>query len=504
MTDPTPAPMDERPALERHGAAGWAVLAWLVVTAGRFAWAAVTGFGTASVPWWSTIATAAVALLALAAAMPFTRFRRSGWEMAMWVLVTALVMDVARIVLGTPRWLPAALAAGASAFCLGWLWRARAAFRGDDDWADTADADPRPASSATRAPAAEASAVAPAADPVAEALGAIHRKIVEAGSACAVPRQALLEIVVRRGVQPDALRREALPLYRTFLDYFLADGPLTAEEDRELFCLESNLGLDAIAVARLRAEREAREQPAASRPAAEPFPADDPALPVQAAPVVFDTDDDADRADRTLFAAYTPGLAGIGAGAGLADYEEHELSALTRWAGISLPADAEPREALETLRALHRISTEPLEQVEPGMPLNEGERCFAVRTVELYRMTPGAQPDPADPAQGPLDAATFIDGSLERDCDLSRYQRAGACRFLVTDRRLLLVAPSGQQSPLPLERIRAAQPHANGLEVHPLRGNPVFLAFRDGVADVAMRIRRVLGDAHDARGARPA
>lgn len=499
MTEPTPAAMDERPAQARHGAAGWAVLAWLVVTAGRFAWAAVTGFGTSNVPWWSTIATAAVALLALAAAVPFTRFRRSGWEMAMWVLVTALVMDVARVVLGTPRWLPAALAAGASAFCLGWLWRARAAFRGDDDWADAGDADHRPAPSATRTVApASASAAAPAADPVAEVLAAIHRKIVEAGSACAVPREALLEIAVRRGVQPDALRRAALPLYRTFLDYFLADGPLTAEEDRELFCLESKLALDAIAVARLRAEREAREHPAAPRAVDEPPALDEPTLPADATPIFAREDDDADDADRI----YTPGLAGNGAG--LADYEEHELSALVRWAGISLPAGAEPREALETLRALHRISTEPLEQVEPGMPLNQGERCFAVRTVELYRVAPGAQPDPAAPAQGPLDAATFIDGSLARECDLSRYQRAGACHFLVTDRRLLLVGPSGQQSPLPLDRIRAAQPHANGLEVHPLRGNPVFLGFRDGVAGVAMRIRRVLSDAHDARGARPA
>jgi hypothetical protein len=63
------------------------------------------------------------------------------------------------------------------------------------------------------------------------------------------------------------------------------------------------------------------------------------------------------------------------------------------------------------------------------------------------------------------------------------------------------VAPSGQQSPLPLDRIRSVKPHRNGLEVHPTRGNPVFLAFSDGVADAAMRIARLL---RDARGGQPA
>lgn len=509
MTEQPPAPMVDRPAQARHAAAGWVVLAWLVATAGRFVWAAVTGFGDAGVPWWSKVATAAVGLLALAAVVPFLRFRRSGWEMAMWVLVTALVMDVARIVLGSPRWIPAALAAGASAFCLGWLWRARGAFAVHDDFADAVDAGHRPAAAVPSDVEASAPAAVQA-DPVADALGAIHRRIVEAGSACAVTREALLAEAARFRVSADALRREGIPLYRTFLDHFRADGPLTAEEDRELFCLESKLELDAIAVARLRSERSADRLTAPElvmlddRPpgepvhaAAEPGPVDDTrpvppaAEPVHGAPA-------GDGADRTLDATYAPEP---GAAAALADYEQHELSALLRWAGVALPANADARAALETLRAWHRVSTEPLEEVDPAYPLSEGERCYAVRMVDLYRMTPGAQPDASAAARGPLDAAAFVDGTLQRDCDLSRYQRAGACRFLVTDRRLLLVAPSGQQSPLPLDRIRAVQPHRNGVKVHPLRGSPVFLAFGDGVADVAMRIGRAL---NDVRGARPA
>lgn len=486
MTDPPAAPTEPRPAHPRHGVAGWLVLAWLLATAGRFAWTAWSRFGESAVPWWSKIATAAVALLALAAVRPLLRFRRSGWEMAVWVLVTAVVMDLALIVLGTRQWIAVTAAAGASAFCLGYLWRARAAFTGhDEDWEAVDDHHP-----AAPAEAAAADGAHPAADPVADALGAIHRRIVDAGSACAVSREALMEAAVRHGLRPEALRREGLPLYRTFLDHFLADGPLTAEEDRELFCLESKLGLDAIAVARLRAERAPADR---APPTPPPAAVAGPARPVDEEDDPFRQDPaEVEAAVRTLPTTHTPGLA---------DYEQHELDALTRWAGIELPWDADPRAALETLRAFHRISTEPLDEVDPGMPLAEGERCLAVRRVDLYRMTPGARPDDEAAARGGVDASAFVDGSLRKDCDLSRYQRAGECRFLVTDRRLLLVAPSGQQSPLPLERIRSVQPHRNGLEVHPVRGNPVFLAFQDGVADAAMRIARAL---HDARGARPA
>jgi hypothetical protein len=506
-----PEPQGTGPA--RHGPAGYAVLAWLVATSGRFGWAAGTGFGDAGIPWWSTIATAAVALLAAAAVLPFLRFRRSGWEMAMWVLVTALVMDVARIVLGTRQWIPVALAAGASAFCLGYMWRARHAFVDHDDWEHAGDDAHHPPLPSTAPVVAEADLQRP--DPVADALGAIHRKIVDAGSACAVPREALLTEAARFGVGPEALRREGLSLYRTFLGHFRADGPLTVEEERELFCLEGALELDAIAVARLRSETGAADRkpavepaPPPPRPAAErdPWEPRAPREPWEPKTYVGEDTHPVDRPpvetgprEEAIFATYMPGLANSAAASGLADYEQHELDALTGWAGIALPPEADRREALEMLRAYHRISTEPLETVEPGLALDAGERCFAVRTVELYRMPAGAAADPAPAGGAGVDPLAFVDGSLDRDCDLSRYGRAGGCRFLVTDRRLLLVAPSGQQSPLPLDRIRSVHPHRNGLEVRPLRGNPVFLAFTDGVADVAMRVARALRDRTGAR-----
>lgn len=546
----TPGPQADPHAPTRHGPAGYAVLAWLLVTSARFAWAAGTGFGDEGIPWWTMIATGAVALLAAAAVLPFMRFRRSGWEMAMWVLVTALVMDVARIVLGTRQWLPVALAAGASAFCLGYMWRARHAFLDHDDWEYADDEAHHPPLPATATAAAEAPVRT---DPVADALGAIHRKIVDAGSACAVPREVLLAEAARFGVRPEALRREGLGLYRTFLGHFHADGPLTVEKERELFCLEGALELDAIAVARLRSELGAADQ----RPKDEPIrPAPRPAPVMEATQAVDDThhpldprpaeaapvddgrrsidprpiqrrvreekvfmpgpadgvatsrlEDDEQPAEtrepaETPFMTDAPGLEGIAASSsGLEDYEQHELDALTGWAGITLPPHVDRRASLEALRTFHRIATEPLETVEPGQALDAGERAYAERTVELYRVPAGAVADPAPSEGAGLDPLAFVDGSLQRDRDLSRYQRAGACRFLVTDRRLLLVAPSGQKSPLPLERIRSVHPHRNGVEVRPLRGGPVFLAFNDGVADVAMRIGRAL---RERAGAPPA
>ena len=462
----TERPGGPDPAGAAHGPAGWLVAGWLLATAARFGWAAYTGFSDPGVPWWSRIATAAVALLAAAAVVPFLRFHRAGWEMAMWVLVTALVMDVARIVLGTPERVTAALAAGASAFCLGYAWRIRAAFGAHEEAPAAVD------SAASGGAGAEIHAHA-----VEDALGAIHRRIVAAGSACAVTREAVAGEAAHYGVGPDELRREGLPLYRTFLEHFRADGPLTSQEERELFCLEGVLGLDAIAVARLRAEAGAAGRAPAE---AETEPAERDEAPAPAEPMEFVEMSDA---------------SGPAEAPRLADYEEYELDALLGWAGVRLPLDADARAALERLRALHHVSTEPPEEVDAGLPLQPGERCFAVRTVDLHRVPAGAAaPRPAPAGEGVLDPHAFVDGSLEDACDLADYQRAGACRFLVTDRRLLLVAPSGQQSPLPLDRIRAVRPCRNGLEAHPLRGSPVFLAFDDGVDEVAMRIRRAVGD----------
>lgn len=408
----------------------------------------------------------------------------------MWVLVAALVMDVVRIGMGEARWLPPAAAAGATAFCLGYAWRARAAFR-DPDEGEEAHPEPPPTGPGGGPPSGAE-----------DALAAIHRRIVEAGSACAVTREALLDEAARYGAGEKALRREGLSLYRTFLDHFRRRGALTPEQERELACLQRVLDLDPDAVGRLRAEDGRPTLVAEPAPADEPVAAaEEPAAAEEEPVAAADGEVRAEPAVRPGPPAEPggmtepPGIADGRAAAELADYERHELAALLSWAGIALPPSADPRAALERLRALHRFSTEPLEEVPAGHPLEPGERCFAVRTVELYRVTPGAQPSEAPPAPRPVDPRAFVDGSMEEDCDLSPFGRAGACRFLVTDRRLLLVAPSGQQSPLPLERIRSVHPHRNGVQVRPLRGNPVFLAFHDGVDDVAMRISRVMNDA---------
>jgi hypothetical protein len=128
------------------------------------------------------------------------------------------------------------------------------------------------------------------------------------------------------------------------------------------------------------------------------------------------------------------------------------------------PAEAAPAEA----------AAGGARPVEPGVPLPAGEVCLAARGVELYRV-------PADHAGSAGDSLH----PLRPPKDLAGHTRAGSCRFLVTDRRLVLVAPSGQQSPLPLARIAGAAAHANGVEVRPVRGPALFLRFDDGVGEVA-------------------
>ena len=111
-------------------------------------------------------------------------------------------------------------------------------------------------------------------------------------------------------------------------------------------------------------------------------------------------------------------------------------------------------------------------------------------------MPPGAASGdaPADVPGPVLDPRALVDGTPETDRDLAGFARTGVCRFVLTERRLLLVAPSGQNSPLPVSRVRAVRPFRNGLEVRPQRGSPVFLAFTGGVDDVAMRIDRAARD----------
>jgi hypothetical protein len=149
------------------------------------------------------------------------------------------------------------------------------------------------------------------------------------------------------------------------------------------------------------------------------------------------------------------------------------------------PGPAEERE-LECIRRILGIDAAVVAEVraeaglgenapDPGVPLLAGERALAVREVELYRVPPRAR---------------GADGG-----GTAGYTRAGACRLVLTDRRLLLVAPSGQQSPLPLERVARAAPRADGIEVHPLRGPAVFLRFDEGVEEVAAALARAIEDA---------
>jgi len=426
-----------------------------------------------------------------------------------------------------------------------------------DSAAAPASAASRAAGSASRRAADPVPAPA-GPSPATQAMAAIHHRIVAAGSACAVTPVSVRAEAGRFGVTPAALRTEGLALYRTFLQHFMADGALSPDEERELICLERALDLDDDGVWRLRAEaglvggavppapilsvlHEALPDAVAENEAR--VPADRiPAAPADESPPVSATAAAPDPSAQADITSSVPRIHSPGASAGtshpaadstapepvaepaaesaearvayrvdpishappvpaatgaLADYEEHELGQLLRWAGVrALPAGASPRAALERLRALHRTSTEPLETCASEEPLEPGERCLATRTVELFRAGAGAAPagSGADLPGPLLDPRTLLDGTPETQLDLSGYQRMGGCRFVLTERRLLLVARSGQQSALALSRVRAVRPFRNGLQVQPHHGSPVFLALTDGVDDLAMCIDRAARD----------
>lgn len=118
--------------------------------------------------------------------------------------------------------------------------------------------------------------------------------------------------------------------------------------------------------------------------------------------------------------------------------------------------------------------------VDAGIPLQRGERCLAVRGVDLYRVPAGASAAPG----------RFV--AVDAPRDLAGHTRAGSCRLVLTDRRVVLVAPSGQQSPLPLDRVAHAAVHLDGVAIRPGRGPALFLRFHDSAGDFAARLSRAL------------
>ena len=184
---------------------------------------------------------------------------------------------------------------------------------------------------------------------------------------------------------------------------------------------------------------------------------------------------------------------------GLSADEQRELRALSRRAAVPVDGEMAPRELLARLRAYRDALLMPLASVAFDGALEPGEHVVAVRQVAVHRPA-GRAPRTEDARGAVMDARSIVRWDRDAVLPSDRYQHAGGCRMVLTDRRILLVNAAGQQSPLPLERLRRAVPHADGLEVVPTGGPPLFLAFTDGVPDLAARLARVLRDR--ARGAR--
>jgi hypothetical protein len=145
---------------------------------------------------------------------------------------------------------------------------------------------------AAPSPAPLPAAPPPAPDP-AGALAAIHRRIVAAGSACALRTGEAMAEAERYGVDRGRLRAAGIDLYGTFLRHFASAGRLEDRHERELACLAATLELDPGRVADLRADvLTRRAPPPAPRP---PAPPPEPPMRARA------TDDVLAAADVELF-----------------------------------------------------------------------------------------------------------------------------------------------------------------------------------------------------------
>jgi hypothetical protein len=133
---------------------------------------------------------------------------------------------------------------------------------------------PRGTAIETASPAPLPAAPPPAPDP-AGALAAIHRRIVAAGSACALRTGEAMAEAERHGVDRGRLRAAGIELYGTFLRHFASEGRLEDRHERELACLAATLELDPGRVADLRADVLTRRAPppAPRSPARAPAPA---------------------------------------------------------------------------------------------------------------------------------------------------------------------------------------------------------------------------------------
>jgi hypothetical protein len=210
-----------------------AVAGWLLVSAAQ----TFGGVGGGVV---RSVAAIVMAGALAGAVIPFLRFLRLGWTMAVAAVAAHAAVTLVQAAPG--RGLVALLLVVPDLLALAYLIRIRGDFApGGPD---------RAASPIAAKPSGEP---APTPEPAA-ALAELHRRISAAGSACGVDAAVLREIAARHGVEEGALRAEGIALYRTFVLHFAAGGPSTEREERELACLSALLELDPDRVAALRAE----------------------------------------------------------------------------------------------------------------------------------------------------------------------------------------------------------------------------------------------------------
>ena len=453
---------DEPPG---HGWADALAAAFVIFQGGQVGWEVVDHLRQGGGPGAWEIAGGAAALSSITAFVGLVYHRRWGWAAGVASCAVLGVAWLARLVRTPHAWYAALLAGTVAA--LAYLWWTRALY----------DGHPRAHAAPVRPEARDGRDPRPAdGAAVAAALQAVGRMLADAGGPSAVTPEAVREVTAAHGLAVRDLGPAAEALYRRYLESYAADGALTPDEEHELAALRALLELD--------------DEPAAasdaSAPTGSPSPAPpaDPGVPpaVPADPVA-----DGDRA------------ASVEADA-LSREEAAELRELSRRAAVPVDQRLPRRELLARLRMLRDALTEPLPSIPFDGALEAGERPLAARDVEVYRAPAASAAEAEGTRRAVMDARSIIHHDAEPPRPREGLERIGGGRLVLTDRRLLLVNAAGQLSPLPLERLRRARPRADGLEVVPLRGRPLFLAFDDAVPEFAARLARVLRDR--SRGAR--
>jgi hypothetical protein len=327
------------------------------------------------------------------------------------------------------------------------------------------------------------------------AMIAINNVIAREKTVAAAPIEMVRRVPREFGLSLGQLEAERKALYRAYLQHFLANGDLSADERAEMARLAGLLMLDEKAVKEV--ERAVARQLYRWRAKA--------ALRDGRIDAAEHADLSRIRAEMELpgpeVSAIHAELAASSSrarrpAAALDAVEKEDLKVLALRAGAPAPADG-TRAQLERLRLYEQVKTSVMPVEEAAAPLAAGEICHAVREVEAFHLMapdaglpPGRRPWPARPRLEPR-AWLGPEPDEERELPDDDVAPVAAGQLHLTNRRLILANPAGTDA-LELRDVTQATTYANGVELRMRSGVALFMAFSDRVEELAMLLDRAV------------